>query len=192
MFASLLLALNVPLALTFALPPSNSEEQTVQLSPLDQLMPGKVRKDGIATSVNVSNALQIRCDGEKFGFNPDVTDCQDARSSYKRSSQLFTYGERHTGHPPDVFPLPFRLYGGKPLILSICSLANILKTRSLKLEADTGQCYLEPVLIDSSRTGTSSINHLSDAAYALILECAVRQSKGGVALGIGMSQTLKI
>ena len=121
MFASFLLALNVPLALAFALHASNSEEQTVQLSPLDQLMPANTRKDGIATNSNISNTLQIQCDGEKFGFNPNVTDCQDARSFYKRSSQLFTYGERHSGHPTDVFPLPFRLSGGKLLIFAVYS-----------------------------------------------------------------------
>lgn len=54
--------------------------------------------------------------------------------------------------------------------------------------ADQALCYLEPVLIDSSLgTGTASINHLSNAAYELILQCAVRQSKGGIAKGIGTS-----
>ena len=61
-------------------------------------------------------------------------------------------------------------------------------TCSLKLKADKGQCYLEPVLIDKSRLGKSSINQLSEAAYALILQCAVRQSTGGIATGIGTSQ----
>ena len=54
--------------------------------------------------------------------------------------------------------------------------------------ADQALCYLEPVLIDGSlETGTASINHLSNAAYELILQCAVRQSKGGIAKGIGTS-----
>ena len=113
MFASLLLALNVSPALTFASPPSNGEDQTIQLSPLDQLLPANVSKDDPATSFNASNDLQIQCDGEKYGFNPNVTDCQIARAYYKRSSQLFTYGERHSGQPIEVFPLPFRLMGGK-------------------------------------------------------------------------------
>ena len=113
MFASLLLALNVPVALTFALPQSNGEGQTIQLSSLDQLLPENVSEDDTATSFNVSNDLQIQCDGEKFGSNPNVTDCQDARSYYKRSSELFTYGERHSGHSIDVFPLPYRTLGGK-------------------------------------------------------------------------------
>lgn len=113
MFASLLLALNGPLAFTFALAPSNSEDQTTQLSPSNQILPANVSKDGNTATFNASNDLQIQCDGEKYGFNPNVTDCQDARSYYKRSSKLFTYGERHSGHPIDVFPLPFRLMGGK-------------------------------------------------------------------------------
>ena len=113
MVASLLLALNVALALTFALPPSNGEDQTIQLSPLDQLLPANVSKDDITAGFNASNDLQIQCDGEKYGFNPNVTDCQIARAYYKRSSELFTYGERHSGHSIEVFPLPFRLMGGK-------------------------------------------------------------------------------
>ena len=40
--------------------------------------------------------------------------------------------------------------------------------------------------MDSSLgTGTASINHLSNAAYELIPQCAVRQSIGGIATGIG-------
>ena len=113
MFASLLLALNVPFALTSALPPSNGEDQTIQLSHLDQLLPANVSKDDPATGFNASNNLRIQCDGEKYGFNPNVTDCQDARAYYKRSSRLFTYGERHSGHSIEAFPLPFRLMGGK-------------------------------------------------------------------------------
>ena len=113
MFASLLLAFNVPIALTFALLPSNGEDQTIQLSPSDQLLPANVSQDNVATSFNVSNNLQIQCDGEEYGFNPNVTDCQAARSYYQRSSQLFTYGERHAGHTVEAFPLPFRLMGGK-------------------------------------------------------------------------------
>lgn len=113
MFASLFLALNVLLALTFALPPSSSEDQTIQLLPLDQLLPANVSRDSPATSFNASNDLQIQCDGEKYGINPNVTDCQIARAYYKRSSQLFTYGERHSGYSVDIFPLPFRLMGGK-------------------------------------------------------------------------------
>ena len=113
MFASRLFALIVLVALTFALPPSIHQDQRIQLSPLQQLLPVNISKDDGAINLNASNDLQIQCDGEKYGFNPNVNDCQNARSYYKRSSRLFTYGERHSGHPTDVFPLPFRLMGGE-------------------------------------------------------------------------------
>ena len=62
----------------------------------------------------------------------------------------------------------------------------------LRSIADQALCYIEPVLIDGSlRTGVASINHLGDAAYELILQCAVRQLKGGIATGIGTSQELR-
>ena len=57
---------------------------------------------------------------------------------------------------------------------------------------DKALCYLEPVVIDRSLgTGTASINHLSNAAYELTLQCAVRQSKGGIATRIGTLQALR-
>ena len=68
--------------------------------------------------------------------------------------------------------------------------AFVPKTSLLRgFVADKALCYFEPVLIDSSLgTGVASINHLSNAAYELILQCAVRESKGGIATGIGTSQ----
>ena len=123
MFASLLLALSGPLALTFALPP-NSDDLTIQLSPSNEPLSANVSKDENIASFNASNNLQIQCDGEKYGFNPNVTDCQDARAYYKRSSRPFTYGERHSGHPFEVFPLPFRLMGGKLQDISSRPVAN--------------------------------------------------------------------
>ena len=75
----------------------------------------------------------------------------------------------------------------------ISSRALTLTTTPLRLWADEALCYLEPVLVDSSLgTGVASINHLSDAAYELILQCAVRQLKGGIATGIGTSAKMEI
>ncbi|KAF6217540.1 hypothetical protein HO133_006878 [Letharia lupina] len=162
MFSKSVLVFMFPLALTFASPLQDAGDQTIQLSSVDFRSPANLSDDETAIRLNVSNEIRIQCDGEKYGFNPDVVDCQNARSYYKRSSTPFTYGERHSGHGINVFPLPYRLMGDEAL------------------------CYLEPVLIDSSLgTGVASINQLSNAAYELILQCAVRQSKGGIATGIG-------
>lgn len=192
MISTLVLVLGSPLALTFASTLQDTGGPTIQLSPVDFPLPANVSENETANTLNTSNAIQVQCDGEKYGFNPDVSDCEKARSYYKRSSQLFTYGERHSGHEVNVFPLPYRLMGGRQpeslkFFLSIS--AQIIPLTHL---ADEGLCYFEPVLVDSSLgTGVASINHLSNAAYELILQCAGRQSKGGIATGIGTPQRLR-
>lgn len=100
------------LALTIASSLQEVGDQTIQLSPVGFRLPANVSNDGPEFQLNASNVLQVQCDGEKYGFNPEVADCENARSYYKRSSQLFTYGERHSGHGIHVFPLPYRLMGG--------------------------------------------------------------------------------
>lgn len=189
MFSTMVFVLVSPLTLTFASTLQAAGGQTIQLSPLDYRLPASTSENQPAIRLNASNTIQVQCDGEKYGFNPNVPDCQNARSYYKRSSQLFTYGERHSGHGIGVFPLPYRLMGGKPSD-SLKFFSSLYAQRiALMRSVDEALCYFEPVLIDSSlRTGTASINHLSNAAYELILQCAVRQSKGGIATGIGMSQ----
>lgn len=107
MFSQLALLLVSPLTLTFASAVQDAGGQTIQPSPVN------ISNDVPGLRLNMSNDLRVQCDGEKYGFNPIVTDCQNARSFYKRSSQLFTYGERHSGHGINVFPLPYRLMGGR-------------------------------------------------------------------------------
>ena len=59
------------------------------------------------------NALyDIRCDGARYGFNPSLSDCEGARSYIPPDSEQFNFGERHTGLPPDTFPLPYMIMGG--------------------------------------------------------------------------------
>lgn len=114
MFSKSSLLLACQLAFSLASPLQHAGDQTTQLSPIDFRLAANLSNDESAIQANASNELKIQCDGEKYGFNPDVADCQDARSYYKRSSQLFTYGERHSGHGINVFPLPYRLMGGMP------------------------------------------------------------------------------
>lgn len=162
MFSKLVPVLVRFLALTSASILQDAGGQITRLSPVASRLPVNIANGEFTPRINASNGIRIQCDGEKYGFNPNVPDCQNARSFYTRSSKLYTYGERHSGHDINVFPLPYRLMG------------------------DAALCYLEPVLIDSALgIGTASINHLSNAAFELILQCAVRQSKGGIATGIG-------
>ena len=179
MLSKLIVVLAFLLSLTLAGPLQDAGEQTMQL------LPTNISKNEFAAGLNASNELKIECNGQKYGFNPNVPDCQDARTLYKRSAQPFTYGERHSGHGVDVFPLPFRLMGGE-LPQTLLFKSFYTRIDLAKISADKALCYIQPVLVDSSLgTGTASINQLSNAAYELILQCAVRQSIGGIATGIG-------
>lgn len=106
MFTTFVLILVCPLALTLASQPPDAEGQTIQLSPIN------VSDDITTTEFNASNEVHIQCDGDKYGYNPNVGDCENARTIYKRSAVPFTFGERHMGHGSGVFPLPFRFMGG--------------------------------------------------------------------------------
>ena len=57
-------------------------------------------------------ALVIRCSGEHFGFNPDLTDCGSAKEYITPDIEQRTWGARHSGLGPETFPLPFRMMGG--------------------------------------------------------------------------------
>ena len=107
MLLDLIVVLAFRLILTSAGPLQDAGEQTTQL------LPANISENEFPGGLNASNELRIECDGQKYGFNPNVPNCQNARTLYKRSAQLFTYGERHSGYGVDVFPLPFRLMGGE-------------------------------------------------------------------------------
>ena len=68
------------------------------------------------TKLNASSpdnpALVIRCNGELFGFNPDLTDCGTARGFITPDLEQRAWGARHTGLGPETFPLPYRIMGG--------------------------------------------------------------------------------
>ena len=107
MLSKSILVLAFRLMPTFAGPLQDAGEQTIQL------LRTNISENESAGEFNASNALKIECDGQKYGFNPNVPDCQDARTFYKRSAQLFTYGKRHSSHGIEVFPLPYRLMGSE-------------------------------------------------------------------------------
>ena len=91
----------------------NANHHTPQLGLADFRSLANISQDQDAIRVNTSNKIQIQCDGEKYGLNPNLADCQSARSYYKRSTERYTYGQRHSGHGADIFPLPYRTMGGK-------------------------------------------------------------------------------
>ncbi|KAF6236258.1 hypothetical protein HO173_005889 [Letharia columbiana] len=115
-------------------------------------------------------ALDIRCSGEHFGFNPNIIDCESAKEHVTPDSVQYTWGNRHTGLEAIVFPLPFRIMGDRAL------------------------CFFQATLVsDDARTALASLGQIRRAASALILQCAAGgESRGGVARNIGGDNNLAV
>lgn len=113
------------------------------------------------------NAFNIRCDGETYGYNPNIIDCESAKDYLLPDTKIWVFGERHTGLPEDIVPLPYRVMG------------------------DRGLCYVQAVLIGDHITARASLNSLRQAAASLVVQCATSVvSQGGIATRIGKkSQT---
>ena len=108
------------------------------------------------------NAFNVRCDGEMFGYNPNILDCESAKEYLLPDTKMWTFGERHTGLPADTVPLPYRIMG------------------------DRGLCYIQAVLIGGHTTAKATLNSLRGAAEALVVQCATSViSQGGIVTGIG-------
>ena len=108
------------------------------------------------------NGFTVVCDGDTYGHNPDIRDCETAKENLIPDSSIWTLGERRTGLPPQTVPLPYRVMG------------------------DRGLCYVQPVLIGDHKTGQASINMMRRAAAAIIVRCATdTSSQGGIATNIG-------
>ena len=108
------------------------------------------------------NSFTVHCDGDTYGYNPDIRDCEEAKENLIPDTAIWTLGERHTGLPSDVVPLPYRVMGNK------------------------GVCYVQPVLIGDHKTAKASINMIRRAAANIIVRCATdTSSQGGIATNIG-------
>lgn len=104
-------------------------------SPLDTLKPAILNVTAFTRnhdslvmnqSASLGANLDIFCSGEHFGFSPGMIDCGSAKESIAPDATPWLFGERHTGHGDDVFPLPFGLMGRTtPLLL--CPLQAIAR-----------------------------------------------------------------
>ncbi len=110
---------------------------------------------------STENSLTIHCDGETYGHNPSIRDCDSISKYLTPDETIWTFAQRHSGLPPDTVPLPFLLMG------------------------DQGLCYIQTVLIGDYLTATASKTMLRRAATALVGQCAADASQGGIATNIG-------
>ena len=66
-----------------------------------------------AWNTSAENSFNVECDGNLYGFYPNIADCEGAVQSFDPDSEQIIWGERHTGLPIETFPLPFVVFGGK-------------------------------------------------------------------------------
>ena len=89
--------------------------QALSSSTLSQILP-MVNSTNLPTlnaSTPENPALNIQCSGEHFGHNPNIADCHSALEHISPDSIQHTWGLRHSGLGPTVFPLPYRIMGGQ-------------------------------------------------------------------------------
>ena len=162
MFLSRSSLLMLPFSIiTFASPfqPTKDDPLTFSATP-NIVKPVSPSNASIDTPGN--DGFTIRCDGDTYGHNPNIRDCEQAKENLFPDSSIWTLGERNTGLPPSTIPLPYRVLG------------------------DRGLCYVQPVLIGDHKTAQASINMMRRAAAAIIVRCATASpSQGGIATNIG-------
>ncbi len=176
-----------------ATPLQSTDDQTIGLSTalnltgLDLLVPSNASTEDLDASN--AGSLRIHCDGETYGFNPSLADCEGARSYIPPESEQYTFGDRHTGLPEYVFPLPFMIMGGT------LKKGEKTPTRSLSdtlCIPDKAECFFQTINIGDGPTGRASLNQVRTAASALLLRCALNEpSQGGIVTRIGKTQLLK-
>lgn len=146
-------------------------DSALKLSPLPNILTQifSSNASGSALEASGDNAINVRCDGETYGYNPNILDCEDATGYLVPDSNMWTFGERHTGLPENVLPLPLRFMG------------------------DRGLCYFQAVLIGDHTTAEATLSMLRRAATALVLQCAASvTSQGGIATQIGGDNNLAV
>ena len=159
----LLLVLSSALVVSSTPFPSAGASASTVSATLDittSLYPSNASFSSLDTSAE--NDLTIHCDGDTYGYNPSIRDCESISRYLPRDDTIWTFRQRHTDLPPDIAPLPFLLMGDQAL------------------------CYIQTVLIGDNLTATASGTMLRHAAAALFRQCADSEvSQGGIATNIG-------
>lgn len=120
MFSTLVYPLLLcPISTAFAKPLQTLNDQPLQpdlgdlhLPSLLSSMPYSSNTTWSSLNTSVSNALSIKCDGEEYGFNPDVRDCTNALMRQLVGREQVRFGQRDSVSSEKFLPLPYRLMGG--------------------------------------------------------------------------------
>ncbi|CAD6563575.1 MAG: hypothetical protein ASARMPRED_000064 [Alectoria sarmentosa] len=147
----------------------NAPRQSVSANLIDAAFASDVSISTSASNTSAQNSMSIDCNGALYGFNPNIADCQGAAQAIVPDIGQTIWGERHTGLPGDVFPLPFAVFG------------------------DKAECVIRTVIHGDGLTARASLSQVKIAATALSLQCAAGgQSEGGIATNIGGDNNLAV
>ena len=111
------LSLCISAALAKPLRITNEDNLSPSLPSLIDLAFGSNASNG-TTAMGPAAIFNVQCDGPLYGFNPNIVDCERAAQSIIPDREQLVWGERNTGLPFEIFPLPFAVFGGKFLIVT--------------------------------------------------------------------------
>ena len=64
------------------------------------------------SNISTKKALNVECDGARYGDNLSIADCKDAKGYIFSGSKQFAWVARHTPFQKAHFALPYRYMGG--------------------------------------------------------------------------------
>ena len=118
MFAGLLssvlsLCTIVVLAKPLQLTTEENPSASLSSSAVDAAFVSNISTSSSALNTSAENAFNVECDGNRYGFYPNIADCEGAVQTIAPDSEQMVWGQRHTGLPMGTFALPFAVFGGK-------------------------------------------------------------------------------
>ena len=113
LFSVLSLCTIVVLAKPLQMSTEGNPSASLSSSVIDPAFGSNISTSSGALNTTAENAFNIECDGNRYGFNPNIADCEGAVQTIAPEWEQFVWGQRHTGLPGGTFPLPFAVFGGK-------------------------------------------------------------------------------
>ena len=118
----------------------------------------------VASPFNLTGSedTHIQCDGASYGFDLDVSDCEEAMAYVPPGGDQIQWVDRDTHSQVGHVPLPYRAMGSK------------------------ATCYVQAVLVDGAASAEASANEVRNAAAMIRGKCyAGGKLQGGIATKIG-------
>ena len=177
-FVLLYLVLSSYISFIFAIP-AQTDSDLVQIIP--------ATNDSV---IALENPQILQCDS-RYGVHLDILDCRNAISQMKTGTEQVTVEDRDDILPGDdaTLPLPYRLMGSKyPRCLRPHSSLVFSLENDSHENADSANCYIQPVLMPGFASGRVSLDQLKAAASVILGQCAFGPNSGGILKNIGTRQ----